>query len=220
MKRVIAFLPIVLAVAACEPPTVPPRTTQNIYDFRLPTSPPAVLRWPSGSTIRVFIASDAARADEINAAFDLAVSNWNGAARYREYELARASTITDADAVIRWSDEPSDLDFTACTIEQSVATTTFCLDDTDPTRLYVFPLRAPLTGSRVRIVVTVLGTESGRNRVERLVAHELGHVLGLARHSLDANDLMFGGNLTRSTLSSRDSASVQVLYHTRAAITP
>jgi len=211
-----------LLLAACELPTVPPRSVQDVYDFKLATSPPSVLRWPSGSTISVFVdAGTQARAQQMIDAFRLGAAQWNAAARYREYVLARVDSIADADVVVRWSDDLSPIDFTGCEPEISNGVTTLCLDDTDESRLRVFPFRAPRTGSHIKIVVTILASEASRpDRVERLVAHELGHVLGLARHSPDANDLMFAGNPTRSTLSRRDSASVQVLYHTRAAITP
>jgi predicted Zn-dependent protease len=219
MKRVLALLTVLVA---CDSPTVPPRTVQDVYDFRLPTTPPSVFRWPSGSRIRVFVdAGQQARATQMLEAFELGAARWNAAARYREYELTGVDSITDADVVLRWSDELSTLDFTGCEPQISNGVTTLCLDETDETRLRTFPFLAPRTGSTVKIVVTILASEASRpDRVERLVAHELGHVLGLARHSPDTNDLMFAGNPVRSTLSRRDSATVQVLYHTRATVTP
>jgi predicted Zn-dependent protease len=56
--------------------------------------------------------------------------------------------------------------------------------------------------------------------VQRLVAHELGHVLGIGRHSEDPRDLMWRTDPSRSTPGPRDAATVLVLYHTVAGLVP
>src|SRR5690606_40674081 len=68
--------------------------------------------------------------------------------------------------------------------------TTFCLAQSDSTRLHVYPLLAPNenAASSIRMVVTVLPTLSASYDINALVAHELGHVLGLARHSPNSQD--------------------------------
>jgi predicted Zn-dependent protease len=212
------------ALVACEGPTIPPRVESEIYPFHLATSPPSVLRWPSGTAIRVFVAGGSGeRATILHEAFTEGAAVWNASARYGEYELVEAASLREADVLLRWSDDVVPVDLTGCEPEISRAVTTFCLSDDDPTRLHVYPLAGADAGaaSSVRMIVTILGSEASRtDRGRRLVVHELGHVLGIARHSPVADDLMFGGELTRSTLSRRDAATIGVLYHTQAGVTP
>jgi predicted Zn-dependent protease len=218
------LLPIVaLAMAACDGSIVPPQSSGDIYDFRLLTSPPEVLRWPSGTRVRVYAADAAAgRADLLSRSLARGLPIWNRHALYGEYELVPVSAASAADVVLRWSDEPSPIDMTECQAVVAIAVTTFCRDDDDPTRLKVFPLLSdPGADSSVRFVITILGTQAGNEQtVERLVLHELGHALGIGRHSLDQQDLMAEGVPTRTNLSQRDIATVQILYHTRPHITP
>jgi predicted Zn-dependent protease len=63
---------------------------------------------------------------------------------------------------------------------------------------------------------TVLNPES----VRRLVAHELGHVLGIAQHSPRAADLLHATNIATAEPSPADRATLHVLYQSPADITP
>lgn len=225
MRAPVLLVVAVLTGAACDVPTVPPRLASEVYDFRLGTTPPAVLRWPSGSTIRVHVAGgpQANRAQLLLTAFDTGARAWNERALYAEYELVSATQLSAADVVLRWSDESPPVITTDCVPVLGRAATTFCLTNPDPAqaRLHVFPLLNDEAPSNVRMIVTILGAEAAQSdRVMRLVAHELGHVLGLAQHSLNAQDLMYGGDLTRATLSVRDASTVQILYQTRPTIVP
>jgi predicted Zn-dependent protease len=219
--RILLLLVVALAVAlaACEGPTMPPALLGDLYEFRLPTTPVQVLRWESGARVRIHVTpSTGARAGVLEGALARALVVWNREALYGEYELVQVASLNDADVVVRWSDEVPPVDMSECPPDVSRAVTTFCLDESGD---HLEPF--PHTGgtNSVRMVVSVLGSEAARaDRVERLVAHELGHVLGIARHSLDAGDLMYGGELTRATLSTRDAATIRVLYHTRPDITP
>jgi hypothetical protein len=228
MKKLIltaAAAPLLLS-SACTAPTMPGHGLNDVYDFRLETTPRAVLRWPVGTTIRVHVAGGTGdRASILETATDRGVRAWNEEALYGEYRLVRTADITDADVVLRWSDDLAPVDTEGCEPLIVRAVTTFCLTDPDVTRarLRVFPLLPPHqdADSRVRMLVTILGTQSLLpERVDRLVAHELGHVLGIGQHSLDARDLMYGGEPGRADPSLRDVASTRVMYHTRADITP
>lgn len=224
MKRFVTGLAAALFAApfaACEGPLIPPESIGDIYDFRLATTPPEVLRWPSGTRVRVY-ADDASgtRPGQLSAALATGAVVWNRHALYGEYELVPVTSVNDADVLLRWSDEPSPVDMSECSPVVSIAVTTFCRDDDDSTRLKVFPL-LPGGGGSVRFVITILGTQAGSgDTVERLVIHELGHALGIGRHSPHSQDLMAEGVPTRATLSQRDISTVQVLYHTRPHLTP
>lgn len=221
MKRALLLFACGVGLTACEAPTVPPAALSDVYPYNLDTNPPAILRWPSGSRIRVHLEGGSAqRTAVMEAAFAAGAARWNSAVRFGEYELVRASSVREADVLLRWADDVSPIDLTACLPAGSRAVTTFCLDPDDPERLYAYPNLDGTAGS-VRMVVSVLGAEASfPERAEQLIVHELGHVLGIGQHSPDSGDLMHGGSPTRSTLSARDAATVRVLYHTEPHIVP
>jgi predicted Zn-dependent protease len=223
MKRLWLVLAVV-AMTACEGPTIPPATSAEVYDFRLMTDPLSVLRWPSGSRVRVHVeATTSERALLLENALARGTAAWNTHALYGEYELVRATSLREADVLLRWSDEPAPVELSDCQPEVSIAVTSFCLSDEDPQRLYTYPLLPPHAdaSSSVRFVITILGGLAGQETfVQDLVMHELGHALGIAQHSPDPDDLMTVGSPPRRSPSPRDIATVQVLYHTRPDIVP
>jgi predicted Zn-dependent protease len=220
--RHLILLPIF--AAACDSPTVPQRLLTEVYDYRLEISPQqlAVMRWPIGTTVRVYVEPhpDAAHTAALESALENAVEVWNDAALYREVQLEGTEQLEEADAVLVYSSVLQPVDAANCPAGGSLAYTTFCRDADDLSRLAVFPIRNS-GGGKVKFLVTVrtqatLDVES----VRRLVAHELGHVLGIAQHSKRPTDLMYPGPITRAEPSPADRATLQVLYHTRADITP
>jgi predicted Zn-dependent protease len=222
MKRC-ALAVMLLVLTACEGPFIPATLVSEIYPFNLETTPSRIFRWQAGSRIRVFAAADSPdRGALLQQALSPAVRAWNERALYDDYQLVPVASLQDADVLLRWSDEPAPVDMSECEPVLSLAVTTFCLRADDATKLATFPfLHTGIGESRVRIVVTVLGAAASDAQLTlRLVSHELGHVLGIGRHSDNAQDLMFGGVLTRSTLSARDAATVQTLYRTKPDITP
>ncbi len=214
-----------MALAACDSPTLPPRSDSEVYEFRLLNDTLHVFHWPAGSQVRVYIHGNRAdRADSLARSFARGAAQWNGFALFGEYELVRVSALADADVVLRWSDEFAPVDVSKCPPVFSNGVTTFCIDDLDarPLRLASFAQLPPAgTGAgHVKMLVTILASQAAiPGRIDVLVAHELGHVLGIGRHSPNASDLMFA-DPTRATLSRRDVATVQVLYHTKADILP
>lgn len=221
MKRALMLFAGAVGFTACEAPTVPPAALSDVYPYNLDTNPPSILRWPSGSRIRVHLEGGSAqRTAVMEAAFAAGAARWNRAVRFGEYELVRAASVREADVLLRWADDVSPIDLTGCLPAGSRAVTTFCLHPDDPRRLYAYPNLDGTPGS-VRMVVSVLGAEASfPERAEQLITHELGHVLGIGQHSPNSADLMHGGSPTRSTLSPRDAATVRVLYHTEPHIVP
>lgn len=210
-----------ILLAACDSAALPPRPTEDVYEFRLPTSPPLVLRWPSGSTVRVYVAGGtvAAQATALAGALTQGAAAWNRYARFGEYRVGSTDDLGQADVVLRWSGEASPVDLSQCLPAGSRAVTTFCLDSANA-RLRPFP-RSDGGSSRVRMVVTILPSQLAiAGRVTSLVTHELGHVLGIARHSEEPRDLMYSGDLTALLPSRRDQATVQVLYQMRPQVVP
>lgn len=213
-----------LASTGCDSPTIPGRNSADVYPFELLTQPPSVLHWPTGSTIRVYIAAggDAPRAALLRESFTLGAASWNELAVFGEFALAETPDAAAADVVLAWSDATMPVETAACEPVLTRAVTTFCLDPsaTSPKRLALFPL-AQGGGGTVKIVVTVLAAEAiVPQTVHRLVAHELGHVLGLAQHSPNSSDLMWRTDPTATRPSVRDIATVQVLYHLKPDVVP
>jgi hypothetical protein len=212
----------VVALAACDSPTVPERLLTEVYDYRLLAPDPLVMRWPIGTTVRVYVEPhpDPAHYAALITALENGIAVWNASALYKEVQLERAAELNQADAVLIYSTVLQPVDVSACSPGGGLAYTTFCIDPDDSSRLLLFPIRNT-GGGNVKFLVTVrtqatLDSES----VKRLVAHELGHVLGIAQHSKRPTDLLYPGPITRSEPSPADRATLQVLYHSRADITP
>jgi predicted Zn-dependent protease len=221
MKKLMLVLG--LALSACDSPTVPERLLRDVYEFRLGGGPeePQVLRWPLGSTVRFFVVGDqnATRTGYLRDALAHGISAWNNAALYGEVVLAEAESIEDADVMLEYSDAVSPLDLGTCLPSGGFAFTTFCLTN-DGLNLESYDSRngAP---TDVKFVITVRNTSAtDATNVRRLVTHEMGHVLGIAQHSPKVTDLMNAGTLNVDIPSPADRATLQVLYHTRADITP
>jgi hypothetical protein len=202
---------------------VPERLLTEVYDYRLLFDPqPLVLRWPIGTTVRIYLEPhpDPAHTEALEAALDNGVTVWNAAALYREVHLEQTTDLNEADAVLVYSTVLQPVDVANCQPGGGQAYTTFCLDQADQSRLAVFPLRNG-GGGKVKFVVTIR-TQATLDplSVKRLVAHELGHVLGIAQHSQRPTDLLYPGPVIRSEPSPADRATLQVLYHTRADVNP
>ena len=212
-----------LVLAACESPAEP-----NIirgYDFTLPVSGDIVYRWPEGSTVRLYAdpSGDPERAALLEEAVDYAIGDWSDALGDASVSLVRVEELRAADVVVRWSDVPPPVQADHCAPRVSgSAATTFC-PNADLTGLERFPLpdATDPDESSVRMLVTVLAEEAvGLGRVRQLVAHELGHVLGIGRHSPDPNDLMWDGPLGTDRPSAADRATIRRLYDTPPMLVP
>jgi len=219
MKQLLLISLVLLA--ACDSPTVPERSLLEVYDFRLLTPAPEVIRWPVGSTVSFFAAqdADATLSQWLSAAVTHSVQVWNTAAIYREVKLQQVERAEEADVVVQYTSTTSPVSSSNCAPGGGSAYTTFCLDSTG-VHLEIFPLVSN-GGGHVKYLVTVrtiIGLDQAL--VQRLVTHEIGHTLGLAQHSRKPTDLMFNGALQTDVPSAGDRATLQVLYHTAPDITP
>lgn len=220
MRRRRSALLGLLLVAACDSPTVPGRL--EAYDFTQLISPPAVFHWPVGSTVSLYVeAADGSRDGLLEEAVERGMASWNEAVLYGEYRLERVAAPEGADVVVVWADaDPHPVDTSGCPPDPGRGVTTFCLTD-DGRNVREFPLPAGSDPSPVRFVVTIgIGEAGDPVTLDRIVAHELGHTLGIFGHPGDNRNLMHGGQLTTATPSPADRATVQVLYHTPPDIRP
>lgn len=211
------LLPL-LVLTACDASVIPPLPASEVYEFRLDTQPPLVARWPAGSVIRIHVVdAGAAGAAPLRDALADGMTAWNRHALSDEYTLVAADDAASADVLLAWSDATLPVDTDACPPSGGRATTTFCVEDG---RLFRFPLTGG-GGSSVTMLVTVASLLASAPAVlDATVTHELGHVLGIMRHSDQTDDLMWAGDLSRDEPSSRDVATVKALYRTRADVYP
>ncbi|HEX6938930.1 MAG TPA: hypothetical protein VF158_05920 [Longimicrobiales bacterium] len=214
---------IALVLAACASPAEPGE--EPAYDFTLPVGDGVVYRWPSGATVHVYVqdGAGAARDAMLEGAVDWAVRAWAGALEAADVSVSRVSELEEADVVVRWADSPPRVDTGECApVVHGRAATTFC-PTPDYSTLKPFPLLSPggTSRSRVRMLVSVLPGEAvGPRRVRQLVAHELGHVLGIGRHSPDPADLMWDGPLGPDRPTAADLETMRRLYRTPPTLVP
>ena len=226
MKRELPpWVLLLLAICACEPVTVPAHEPRDVYDFRLVVGADSlVLRWPNGSRIRIYQqpVADANLNVLMRSALLHAIREWEAATLFADFRLEPVSMPEQADVILLWSGsgQPLPVDVSNCPPGGANAYTTFCLTRLED-RLQPFPLSAAGGSSNVRFLVSLRASEAGSaQRVNALVTHELGHVLGLARHSPSSTDLMFSDPGLRSETNARDRATLQILYRTRPDIVP
>ena len=211
------------AVLGCESATVPAREADDIFEFRLPVANQRlVLRWPNGSRIRLFVQPGATDqlTDLLMSSVRAGAAEWEAATLFGDFSFSLVGTPEQADVVVSWSTSARPVEIANCIPVGGAAFTTFCLT-AEGDRLEPFPLRNSMMVSYVRFLVTIREAEAlNPARARTLVMHELGHVLGIAAHSPNAQDLMFADPAVRDTPNARDRATVQLLYQTGANITP
>lgn len=211
---------LVAGLAACDAPTVAPRT--DLYDVTSSTFDGVIVRWPVSSTIRVHVVDEVAGGGQLTSAAARGATAWNEAVLFGEYRLVLVEQPGDADVVLAWSDVALPVDTSECPPDLGRGgVTRFCPDQTE-TGLLPYPLLPgvePGAGSVRMVVLISAGVRQDPDGTRRIVAHELGHVLGILEHSAAAADLMFGDPQT-ALPARRDRAAVQVLYHTPADIVP
>lgn len=205
-----------LALAACDAPLVPPLPEDDVYEYRLALSPPETLRWPVGATVRIRIIEGGPDTGALRSALADAMDAWNQHALLDEYRIIEVQSAADADVLLAWSTATLPVNTDQCRPQAGRAQTTFCLDGQ---HLFTYPTSAGFS-SHIRMLVTV-GTvlANAPDALDAAIAHEVGHVLGIARHSDVATDLMFT-DPSLATPSPRDIATVRKLYRSRADVTP
>jgi len=231
LRRASLLLVALTAAAACDAPTATP--TEPGYD---PTSLTGglVYHWSPGATINVYADTTGfalAPGFDIKGAVGNAARVWRDAVYYREVDLRLASSPADADIIIHRRSVPrlvntvvggSDCDLDPVGVG---GYTLFCPDTGNA---LVLPLLSGAGAGHVKVDIfvepLVIGdaylAQRGVTRNEAfysLVAHELGHALGIGGHSQEPDDLMFGAP-TAPRPTRRDAAALRFVLHQRADI--
>ncbi len=213
----VAVLACATLAAACESPVIP--ALPGPYDFRLAVygtdggAHPRTFHWDRGEVVPVFLGEELTGAGDLRAAFQRAVRAWRSAAVFGEVRLRETADLGEARAVLRWHDAAGVLSTPMDCVGPvtGAASTLGCLN---PSRgaLRTWPRRDGETSQVIyRVVIRRTGDQE---LLDRLVIHEMGHVLGILSHSPDPSDIMWAGPNLPPVPSARDRSTLRSLYMT------
>lgn len=215
-RRVAALLAGLVTLAACSDPSIPDRA--GVYSFAdtviISTDTTVTLfRWP---TNRLPVRFWADPRGNMRFLVERAVAVWQDQFLYGELRGVVVNDSTAADVLVRWRDSvPPDVPPDTTPAPNTCGgVTTFDYDSTG----------LALTGP-VHVSLTVLtgGPPASPGQVQacmrRVAIHELGHSVGLLRHSGFGEDIMYGSPSVDYP-SRFDRRSVEVLYHSTPTIGP
>jgi hypothetical protein len=221
LARAAHLLPFLALVAACEP-AVPERDCSTcVYDFA-DTVPPAkalVFHWPaSRQPVRFYGDPRGAMPTLVT----LGVTAWEGQFLYGEFRGTITADSSQADVIMSWAggvppDVPPD---PGPPVDACFGLTT------NPAGVFVDSSSSDvLVDTSVKVLHITLGARGSfpdaavAACLRRVVIHELGHALGLLKHSASSFDIM-NATPTVTAPSATDRNTVEVLYHTPATVVP
>ena len=190
-------LALVAGIAGCDAPTVP--RSVAAYDPTQSTGG-LVYHWTPGETIALYVdPTGVPEGYDLLASAREGAASWDGRTFYDEFRFAFVDSPAEADVIIQYRFAPPLVDLMDCdNTGGAPGETNFC---PDPGDARVLPLLAGGGGHvKMNVKIDPLGpsdavlTTAGQTRQEyvaTLIAHELGHVLGIGGHSNDVGDLMF-----------------------------
>jgi len=201
------------AAAACHDSVGPsacfePNVTR--YDFHIAGDTALVFHWPASyNPVRVYAEPAGELPQNVQAALDL----WAGAFRCGELRVALTGDSTRADIIVR---NPASLPLLSRRAVAMFADSVHACGGVTEFDTLASRLAGPM---RAYVAPLSVDTAAVRSCYHFVVAHELGHTLGLGSHSTDTNDLM-NPLPRRLALSAADRYTIQVLYHTNPTIGP
>ena len=190
-RAVASLAAIVFAVSSlgCDAPT----TSRPNFAYDPTTLSNGMLyRWANGQKLRVWAdLADSTRGVNLGLSVRSAIARWNDLPAFAEFELVLVSNPAEAQIVIYDRVRPMPVRAGTCAFEPRAAVgyTYFCPNGRNAERLAL----ASGAPSSVSVLIRVDDTQvAGQTRYDAIVAHELGHALGIGAHSSVAGDLMFG----------------------------
>jgi predicted Zn-dependent protease len=198
--------------SGCAEIGAPQRT--DVYEWRLVTGTDTLnFSWPRSSLpVKIWAES----VDNLDTDADASIAAWNGVFLYGEYHAVRVADSSDADVILVEGPPPpgDDVLLSRMALERTAAecqaATLPHIDDLHQAHL---PMHIYITA---RFAVDLPAT---RACFALTVTHELGHTIGIFRHSPHPEDIMYA-NPTVTAPSERDRNTAEILYHTPANVVP
>jgi predicted Zn-dependent protease len=211
--RTLLVLGVVAAAltAGCNDPAVPDRECLNCYYSFADTFPPDtyVFHWPANRLPVRFWADPRPPTPFL---VRNAIATWEAQFLYGEFRGVLVADSNQADVVVTWQGTvPADVP------PDTAGAVNACDGSTTSPELF--------SDSSTNVVQIALDVRSGYTPaqlaacVRRLAIHEIGHSLGLVRHSPYPLDIMNAFPAV-NVPSAEDRRTIEVLYHTPATIVP
>jgi hypothetical protein len=212
----LTFAGVLGAGLGCSDISAPLR--DDLYEWRLfvpsvsgPGTDTLTFHWPrSALPVRIWVEDTAG----LPAEFDRAITVWKSVFLYREFDAQRVSDSTGADVIVRGSasagTQVSSIHLKSALRPECSGVTDLDISDDHtefraPVRISIAPLSSPEDpGLGVCLALTSI--------------HELGHALGIFRHSPNATDIMFADPVVELP-SALDRGTAEVLYHVTPNLT-
>jgi predicted Zn-dependent protease len=219
MSRVARWstLALVIAGSACEDIAPPLRT--DIYEWRLIVTAPSgsgadslTFHWPRSSLpVKIWVEDAASLPQNM----PKAIAAWRAAFLYDEFDATIVSDSSTADVIVR-AGSGSGTQFGNARLGSMLAPQCQGVTDLDisddltqlrlPVRIFIDPGSIPdAPGLADCLALTT--------------THELGHALGIWRHSDDPTDIMFEDPVVPAP-SERDLSTAEVIYHLTPNVVP
>lgn len=203
-RRARGLVVAALFAAACDNPTVV--RPDFAYD---PTELTGgqLYRWSTGARVRVFVEPMAAGSVDLAGAVQRAVASWNAVPQEREFSLEVVANRDVADVIVYDRSVAQPVITGSCPFTPSGAAgyTYFCPVNGRAERLRPVASTALTAAIVIRVDMTTTATQA---LLDALVAHEMGHAVGIGGHSPQTTDVMY----TRPSVSAptdRDRATLR-----------
>ena len=212
MKKLPLSIIVALLLAACDAPV----STRPVAAYN-PTALTTGLyyHWPNGNVVTVWVQqSRLASTIDLSGAVTRARAVWNAVPQYGEYTLLAAASAAEANIIVYDASTPIPIAPVAdCSFDPHGAGgyTYLCAAGALGVNLQTYAATIPLSagGGRATVVIRLdHDRASSAAAYDALVAHELGHALGIGAHSDNAADLMFANPMV-ATPSARDKATLR-----------
>lgn len=211
LRRLLGLATLAAGTLSCSEATAPSRVP--VYEWRLVVDTDTLsFHWPAGSLpVRIWVEDSL----DMPVHIQEGIATWRAAFLYGEYDAVVVSDSSAADVIVRVTNPPAKAlatvgrlytMFPGCEGATDVDTASTRFELQLPVRIYLTPRSDP-----------ALVDLSDCFRVT--ATHELGHSLGLFRHTGDPVDMMYA-QPEAEVLSARDVNTAQVLSHWPANMTP
>lgn len=174
-------------------------------------------RWSTGTRVRVFVEAAPSTGVSLSTAVQRAAQQWNAAPARREVVLDVVTDRDIADVIVYDRSVPQPVVAGLCPFDPSGAAgfTYFCALNGRAEKLRPVASTVKSAAVVIRVDMTTTATQA---LLDALVAHEVGHAVGIGGHSPDAADVMYA-RPTATAPSARDRQTLRHVLGSPADIT-